>query len=232
MNDYWREPRKPIRMEDVIRALSLTAEVSHGSPGGASADELTEAERTLGRRLPDAAREFYAAYNGGEFIGGNIRFLPLHPSNDIPLSLTTASDLMRSWEWPVPPEMVIFGGNGSEESYGLWLHDQDVTNPLVVAIGENFTPDSLAIVGDNLAGFLAGHCAYYLLMFAMDGIEMGPAMDALGVPSALRAAYRGTKDDYFRLLNWANPNLPDKTPDPHLRALTPEQVNEVARSRP
>jgi hypothetical protein len=40
--------------------------------------------------------------------------------DDEALTLATASDLLRSWDWPVPDEMLIFGGNGQGDSFGLW----------------------------------------------------------------------------------------------------------------
>ena len=61
--------------------------------------------------------------------------------------------------------------------------------------------------------------------------RMGGALDALGVPADLRAGFSATGDDYLRLLNWANPNLPDKTPDPYMRGLTPDEIDESSRRR-
>jgi hypothetical protein len=113
------------------------------------------------------------------------------------------------------------------------LPERGATRPLVVALGESFTPDSLAVVGDNLAGFLAGRSAFYLMSYALDGYELGPALDALGVPNSLRLATPSLLDDAScRLLRWANPGLPDPRPDPYQRGVTPEQVNEVARRAP
>src|SRR5262249_11401604 len=180
---------------------------------------------TLGYSLPPELRELYAAYDGGDFLSGNINLLPLLPTVDDDLALTTASDLMRAWRWEIPPEMLIFGGNGSAVEYGLWFRNPHFQSPLIVAIGEN---QGLAVVGDSLAGFLAGHSAYYLLLYATKGYELTPALDALGVPAPLRSF--NCLDDllYNRLLNWANPNLPDKEPDPYARSLTRDQINELA----
>jgi hypothetical protein len=228
-----REARMPITINQVIDAWNLTSEVSHGSPGGASPEAITEAERILGHALPPSTRELYLAFDGGDFIGGNINLLPLLPRFEGDLALTTASDLMREWMWPVPPEMLVMGGNGSEEHYGLWLHDDSETNPIIVEIGEDDAENALAVVGDDLAGFLAGHSAYYLLMFASDGYDLGPALDAIGLPREIRGTYSIANDDeYYRLLNWANPHLPDKKPDPYGPGVTREQINEFVRSRP
>ena len=58
-----------------------------------------------------------------------------------------------------------------------------------------------------------------------------PALDALGVPADLRAGFSFSDNDYDRLLNWANPNLPDKMPDPYTRSLTPDEIEEISRRR-
>jgi hypothetical protein len=228
MNDIGREPPSSICIQQVITAWSLATQVSHGSPGGAMRTSLTAAEHTLGHPLPPDLRELYAAYDGGDFLGGNIQLLPLLSTMGDDLALTTASDLMREWQWEIPPEMLIFGGNGSEVEYGLWLHDPHAQSSLVIAISED---QGLAVVGDSLAGFLAGHSAFYVLLKASDGYDLVPALDALGVPANLRSfAYL---DDalYNRLLNWANPNLPDKEPDPWAHRMTRDQINEIAQRR-
>src|SRR4051794_13472368 len=101
----------PIRMQQVLDAWALATEICDRPTGGASADEIADAERILGRALPPATRELYAAHDGGEFVASNLQILPLQKGI---LALTTASDQYRSWQWPIPPEMVVFGGNGSE----------------------------------------------------------------------------------------------------------------------
>jgi hypothetical protein len=40
----------------------------------------------------------------------------------------------------------------------------------------------------------------------------------------------GSDDEFFALLQWANPRLHDPRPDPYKRGLTAEQVDEIARS--
>lgn len=228
MNNTSIEPQASIEIQQVIIAWALATPVSYGSPGGASPAALADAERLLGYALPPALRELYAAYDGGGFLGNNINLLPLLPTMGHELALTTTSDLLREWQWDIPPELLIFGDNGSEVSYGLWLHEPRVQDPLVVALGEG---EGLAVVGDSLAGFLAGHSAFYLLLIATHGYDPVPALDALGVPARLRSFDPMDDALYNRLLNWANPNLPDKEPDPYARGMTRDQINDIAQRR-
>lgn len=221
-----------VRMEQVIAALSLGGDLNRGVRPGATPEMLAEAERRLGRPLPAELGELYATFDGGVFVFSTFHLLPLLPLSGGDLAFRSAGDLLRSWRWPVPPELFVFADNGSESSYGVWLSGPDTgIAPLVVEMGEDFDPGAFAVVGDHPAGFVAGHCAYYLLSIGMDGYPLEPALDALGVPADLRAWFSATGDDYLRLLNWANRNLPDKTPDPYMRGLTPDEIDESSRRR-
>jgi hypothetical protein len=226
MTDGGREPNTTFHIRQIVTAWSLATQVSHGSPGPATPAALAEAERLLGHALPPDLRELYAAYDGGDFLGGNINLLPLNPTTSDGYALSTASDRLREWRWSVPQELLIFGGNGSELSYGLWIDNPLVEDPLIVALSEDH---GLAVIGDSLARFLAGHSAYNLLLYATDGYDLEPALDALEVPAQLRSPERMDDATYDRLLNWANPNLPDKEPDPYARSMTRDQINEIAR---
>jgi hypothetical protein len=236
-----RLPKPPATIQMVIDALALTDEVSNGSWRGATPEEIADAEAALGRTFPDDVKTLYSTYNGGDFIGGNVQFDPLFPTkygelwpqyaNDASLAemesfgVVTAGDEFREYGFPVPPELVMLGSNGSESWYGIWLPVEGNHRPVVVEVGEGFERDALAIVGDDLASFLAGHCAYYLLLYLGDGFDLVPALDALGVPEVLRRA--DDEDLYFDLLTWANPNLPDKRPSVYGgRHWTPEEINE------
>jgi hypothetical protein len=221
-------------MGQVLKAWRMCPQVSHGSQGGASLDAIAKAERVLGRSLPRDLIELYMEHDGGDFVGGNIQLFPLHAVMEDESTLTTASVLLRLWQWPIPPELVMFASDGSDGCFGLWFSGPETPDPLVVELAESFSPDSLAVVGDTLAGFLAGRSAYYLVGYAMDGYATEPALDVLGVPDELRFTTPSQLDDdaYFAMLRWANPGLPDPRPDPYRRGLTPAQVNEVARRTP
>jgi SMI1 / KNR4 family (SUKH-1) len=177
---------------------------------GVSDTDWTRAEQALGRRLPADLREFLDVAAGKELLRGNLKIYPVAPpeGDDEALTLTTVSDLMRSWDWPVPDEMVIFGDNGQGDSFGLWVPRDGGARPLVVEIGEVFEDACLAVVGDDLASFLRGWTDYYTQLEERDLND----------------------DDFYEILGRANPGLPDPRPDPYKRGLTAAQVDEIARS--
>jgi hypothetical protein len=59
-------------LAQVLRAWELSAPLHDPNPG-CSADDLAEAARRLGRRLPAAFKQLYAAAGGGSFLHGNRR---------------------------------------------------------------------------------------------------------------------------------------------------------------
>jgi len=220
------------KLAKVLEAWDLSAALQKHEPP-ASPDDIEQAQRLIGRRLPSSAVELYRAVGGGSFVGGNLMLAPLlpPPGDDEGWALTTLSDLLRSWDWPVPNEMVIFGDNGGEESFGLWLPaNGDGARPLVVEIGEVFEDACLTVVGDDLPSFLLGWTAFYLLS-AQDRFETREAVGALGLPHDLRSLEGGgTDEELSTLLRWASPGLPDPRPDAYRRGLTAAQVDKVAQA--
>jgi hypothetical protein len=52
-----------------------------------------------------------------------------------------------------------------------------------------------------------------------------------GLPEELSSLDEdGSEEEFFAILGWANPGLPDPRPDPYERGLTAAQVGEFARS--
>jgi len=53
-------------------------------------------------------------------------------------------------------------------------------------------------------------------------------LNVLQVPKELRELNVSEQDDefYFGLIKWANPRLPDPTPDPYARGMTAAEINE------
>lgn len=221
------EVKPVVTIQQVIEALALSGKFNQMVGSGAAADALAAAERELGRTLPPDMHTLYAAHDGGFFLAGNLHLWRLHPLTDPDLSVVNGADQLRAWQWSIPDQVIPFAGNGSESTYGLWLPRDGRAKPLVVEIGQSSEEAALAIVGDDLAGFLAGHAAFHIRLMADYGIDPAPALDLLGVPAELRSK-RSSVAAYNRLLTWANPNLPDKSPDVYKRPWTPERIAEFA----
>jgi hypothetical protein len=194
--------------------------------------QWADAERALDRRLPADLRELLTEVGDEEVLAGNLRVYPLVPpeGEDDVLALTTAADLLRSWEWPVPDEMVVFGSNGQDESFGVWVPKDGGARPIVVEIGETFEDACLAVVGDDLESFMRGWGAYYILLLGNPD-EVSTMVEAYELPEELSSLEEdGSDDEFYAILGWANPRLPDPRPDPYERGLTAAQVDEIARS--
>jgi hypothetical protein len=218
-------------LEQVLRAWELSAALHEPRPAAPEGD-LDEASRRLGRRLPVAVKQLYATANGGSFLHGNLALAPLLPAGDDGTSVATGADALRAAEWPIPHGLVVLGGNGADDHFGVWLPGDAEARPLVVQIGETFAPESFAVVGDDLVSFLTGWSAYYLLLLG-DDADVGPALDALGVPAQLRVqSSQLGDDDLDALLSWASPHLPDVHPDPYERGLTADDLAQIARAMP
>jgi hypothetical protein len=208
-------------IDAIIRAWRLSADLHTLRPGADDA-ALRAAEESLGRPLPAALAALYRFSDGADLLGGNLTLLPLHGDEDS-LGLDNASDAYRASHWPVPQEVLIFGGNGQDEAFGLWLPetaDPAYDHP-VVQIGELFEPACMAVYGTSLVRFLAAWSAYYLLL------EEAPAraLRALGVPRALRA--EESADDYGAFAAWADPGLPDPAPDVYETAYDVEGLRRL-----
>jgi hypothetical protein len=215
-------------LEKVLTAWSASADLHSPNPG-APPHDLERAQADIGRPLPDDAIELYRELDGGELLHGNLNLLPLLPEG-VTLAVTTSSDLLRSWDWPIPDELLIFGGDGTGDQFGIWLPTARDARPLIVQVGEIFEERSFAIVGDDLPGFLLARTAFYLLSFAEDE-DTSAGLAALDLPDRLRELPAdGDDDTYFELLAWANPELPDPRPDPYERGLTAAEVGAYARA--
>jgi hypothetical protein len=103
--------------------------------------------------------------------------------------------------------MEIFGDNGQGDSFGLWLPRDGGVRPVVVH-GAVFEEACLAVVAEDLE-----------------------CVAEFEIPEELRSLDEdGSEEEFYSVLAWACPGLPDPKPDPYERGLTVEQVNEFARS--
>ena len=208
----------------VLAAWDLSAWLHEPEPP-ASVGDLDSAERAIGRRLPGALRDLYLRHDGGSWLGGDLAVLPLLSGGDH--SLARASSALRGWEWPVPEEVVVFGGDGKGSLFGVWL-PRSAARPVVVQVGEIFEPGCMGVVGEDLNGFLRAWTAYYLQPYDEED-DVGPARDALGLPERLRSD--DPDDELFAsVFEWANPSLPASLSDPYEARLTADDVRRIAEA--
>ena len=91
-------------------------------------------------------------------------------------------------------------------------------------------PAGPRLVAEDLESFLRAWGTYYgLLLGEPERVE--ELVAELDVPEELRSLDEdGSDEEFYAVLAWACPGLPDPRPDPYERGLTAEQVNEFARS--
>ena len=167
----------------------------------------------MGRPMPADLKALYRFSDGMAPLGGNLTVEPLTATSG--LALVGLSDQLRDWDWPIPDELLMFGGNGGDELFGLWYPAGAPSDGLsaVVMVGSIFEPVCLALAGTDLPRFLLAWSGYYLVQLEAPAA----ALDALRLPESLRQI-----DDeagvapYFR---WADPTLADPDPDPYARGL-------------
>lgn len=164
-------------IERIVASWSLSGTSTLNT--GATSEELRRVSRRLDKSFPDDFISLYEQCDGGDVLGGNIQLYPLDSED---LSVLRASAFLRRHEWPVPPELIVFAGNGLGDSFGLWLPKDGNSPPFVVEVGQIFEDGSLSVTGTSLTGFLLGRSAYYLLL-----LESPPeALDELCLPMVFR----------------------------------------------
>jgi hypothetical protein len=203
-------------IDQLLEAWRLSSE-RHELQAGASDAEIAAAEDHLGRSLPEPARALYRATDGAFLLDGNLIVYPLRAEK---LGLVAMSDWLRSVKWTIPDEVVVFGSDGADDSFGLWLpHTRHEDDPApVIQIAE--VGDGLAIAGTSLLPFLVGRSAYYLLDEAAES-----ALSALGVPERLWGA-EPDDEAFAELVRWADPELSEPLPDPYGRPVALESLRE------
>ena len=218
---FWRRTPRPRtsvpELVPLVHCWSLSKSHHEWSPG-ASDEEINRAEDSLKRRFPAVLRAIYEMSNGLGLVGGNLNFYPLQSADDSELTLVGLPSKLREWNWSLPEELLLFGDDGGDSEFGLWLPDRgaSVDDCPVIELCET---EAMAIAGTGLCNFLKGRTAFYLLA------EEAPAksLDALGLPVELRTDVL-YDDDFSRIIQWADPTIPDPLPDPFERGVTVEEL--------
>lgn len=181
-------------------------------------DGLLAAEARLGRDLPTDLRRVYEFSDGFDGFDGNINIERALVAADF------AEDL-RDSGWDIAPELLVFGGDGSDEHWALWYPDgasPDDPTP-VIEIGEIFDGGGLALLGSSLPRFLRMISGFHLA-----GRDNPAASDAIGLPQALRR----DQDRLAPLVAWADPALPFPEPDPYVQRLTRADIARLVEALP
>lgn len=179
---------------------------------GVSTRAISDVESRLERRFPASLAALYQFSDEPCICGGDLTFAPLlSPNPD--KGIDAHSNFLRKYEWPIPPELVIFANNGGEELFGLWLprKPRHHGEPPVIELGEIFEPGCMSIVGTSLLPFLLGRTAYYLQL-AITARDPKPqwadlAFNALSLPARLQWI-EGSDKKFDEICRWADPDLP------------------------
>jgi SMI1 / KNR4 family (SUKH-1) len=210
--------------QELIHAWQISSKLhKFGQP--VSEEELRDAETIMGYKIPEPLREFYRFSNGAYLLRGNLSIFPLIASVTN-RGLTTATQQLREWQWPIPDEILVFGDDGSDSLFGIWIpatHNPIYQHP-ILEIGEIFEPQCMAIVGTGLLSFLLGRTAFYLMVYGA-GLS---ALDAIDLPESLRVPEDEQDSELFaRLYHWADPDLPSYHPDPYKQGYDAESLTRI-----
>ena len=89
----------------------------------ATEDEHEVGSPTSGPELslvPAPLRPFYQRMNGAALFDGDLVFFAAGGTPDEDGTVQHASRLAREAEWPIPPEVVLFGRDTGGEVLGVW----------------------------------------------------------------------------------------------------------------
>lgn len=218
---FWKKrprPRTSIPDLEPLVECWYQSKSHHEFSPGASDEEIIRAEDSLKRRLPKVLRAIYEMSNGLSLVGGNLNFEPLESSDDSELTLVSLSSMLQEWNWSVPEELLLFGNDGGDSQFGLWLPEGEafVDDCPVIELVET---EVMAFAGTSLCRFLKGRTAFYLLHEA----AAAKSLDALGLPAGLRKE-DPDDDDAVRIAQWADPGAPYLLPDPYENGVTADEL--------
>ena len=202
----------------VWNALALTGQDYEYDPG-VDRRGTADVEESLGRRLPADLAAIYEAANGLYLLHGNLQILPITAEEEN-WCLPRHTDWLRSVEWTIPDEVVVFGGNGGDEVFGLWIPrgSDPEKAPVVLISDEDFTDDpGYGLIGSTFTRFFASWTAMYLIITEANEA----ALEALGVPNDIQEDDEEILD---RIIAWGDPTLAGDCHDPNAEGAIPVSV--------
>jgi hypothetical protein len=222
----WNGPRaEGDHIDAVLAALRLSADLHKLRPP-AEEMSLLVVEARLDRELPAAVKRLYEFSDGMDLFNGNLNFVPAFER--LPFRLLDYSEELRDQDCPIAQELIMFGGDGEDELYGLWYppeaSPQDPTP--VIEVGELSEPDSMAVVGTDLPAFMRGWCGYRLAQYEAPEA----ALEAIGLPRPLwrwPLEAKSHAETIAPYLAWADPTLPRKNPDSYRDRLDVDGVRAL-----
>ena len=99
---------------------------------GATDDAIAILEKTLRGSLPADMRTCYLGSDGADVLGGTIALYPIQGGK---FSVCELSQFYRDSKWPVPEDLVIFGGDGCGDPFGIWAPSHRGSKPLIIKVG-------------------------------------------------------------------------------------------------
>jgi len=202
---------------DFIKKLAGKGFIELNNP--ATDEEIIEVETSLKVKFPVLLKELYKYSNGLYAFNGSLQ---LYPLNSDDFSILKASDVHRSWDWPVPNEMVLFGDNGQGEPFGLWFSSEDKTKKnFVTQIGEIFEDKPLTILSNSFDDFIEIYFSTELL------IEEPENYDLVKEFVDIDKSIIDIDEDkiLFVIRDKINPELKKLKSDPYKDRLSAEEVN-------
>jgi len=174
--------------------------------------------------VPAALRPFYQQMNGAALFGGDLIFFAAGGDPDEDGTIQHASRLAREAEWPIPPEVTLFGRDTGGEVLGVWTGARDASKypSPVVLTGLVFEPAAHALLATSFERYLLTTTVWHCLDTEFANI----AFDTFHVPGKLRANDLDAldADAWFA---WADPALPALPGDPYQEPLTAEQIRSM-----